>query len=192
MMREHARLARHGVRALRARRELNRHFVREGGLADVLHRHSSMSTTSTIRSILVPHDFSETAERALAFTLDLAAPLGARINVMFAYDVLAYGFPEAPSMAMDTNQVERAARTALEGVASRARRPGVAVECVVRRGPAWSEINAAAKETSADLIVIGTHGRRGVARALIGSVAEKVVRTAPCPVLTVHGAANER
>jgi nucleotide-binding universal stress UspA family protein len=150
-----------------------------------------MSTTSPIRTILVPHDFSETAQRALDFALDLAGPLGARIIVTFVYDVIAYGFPEAPSMAMDTARVERAAQTALEGLVDRARRPGVAVECVLRRGAAWSEINAAAKDTSADLIVIGTHGRRGVARALLGSVAEKIVRTAPCPVLTVHGAAYE-
>jgi nucleotide-binding universal stress UspA family protein len=151
-----------------------------------------MSTTSKINSILVPHDFSETAQRALEFALDLAEPLGARIHVVFAYDVLAYGFPEAPAMATDTAQIERAARTALDDVASRARRPGVAVETVLRRGPAWSEINAAAKDTAANLIVMGTHGRRGVARALLGSVAEKVVRTAPCPVLTVHSATNDR
>jgi nucleotide-binding universal stress UspA family protein len=149
-----------------------------------------MSTTSPIRSILVPHDFSETAQHALDFALDLAAALGAKVNLVFAYDVLAYGFPEAPAMAIDTTQIERAARTELESLASRARRPGVAIEWVVRKGPAWSEINAAAKDTGADLIVIGTHGRRGVARALLGSVAEKVVRTAPCPVLTVHGAAK--
>jgi nucleotide-binding universal stress UspA family protein len=48
------------------------------------------------------------------------------------------------------------------------------------------EITSAAAETKADLIVMGTHGRRGIARVLLGSVAEKVVRTAPCPVLTVH------
>jgi nucleotide-binding universal stress UspA family protein len=151
-----------------------------------------MSTTSPIRSILVPYDFSETGQRALDFALDLAAPLSARVVLMFAYDVLAYGFPEAPTMAMDTAEVERKAQKALEDLASRARRPGVAVEWVVRRGAAWSEINAAAKDARADLIVMGTHGRRGVARALLGSVAEKVVRTAPCPVLTVHGDAKER
>jgi nucleotide-binding universal stress UspA family protein len=151
-----------------------------------------MSTTSPIRSILVPHDFSETARRALDFALDLAAPLGARVVLMFAYDVLAYGFPEAPNLAMDAAEVDRKAQKALEDLASSARRPGVALEWVVRRGAAWSEINAAAKDARADLIVMGTHGRRGVARALLGSVAEKVVRTAPCPVLTVHGEAKER
>jgi nucleotide-binding universal stress UspA family protein len=151
-----------------------------------------MSATSPVRTILVPHDFSETAQRALEFALDLAGPLGARIHVMFAYEVPAYAFPEAPVLEMETPQIERAAQTALEGLASRARRPGVAVECVLRRGVPWSEINAAAKAISADLIIMGTHGRRGLARALIGSVAEKVVRTAPCPVLAVHGEAKQR
>jgi nucleotide-binding universal stress UspA family protein len=151
-----------------------------------------MSTASPVRSILVPHDFSDTAQRALDLALDLAAPLGARVVLMFAYDVLAYGFSEAPTLATDAAEVERKAQKALEDLASRARRPGVAVEWVLRRGAAWSEINAAAKDTGADLVVMGTHGRRGVARALLGSVAEKVVRSASCPVLTVHGAADER
>ena len=57
----------------------------------------------------------------------------------------------------------------------------------LRQGVAWKEIVALAKDSKAGLIAMGTHGRRGVARMLLGSVAEKVVRTAPCPVLTVHG-----
>jgi nucleotide-binding universal stress UspA family protein len=57
---------------------------------------------------------------------------------------------------------------------------------VVRQGSAWREIDDVAREMRADLIVLGTHGRRGVARVILGSVAEKVVRTSPVPVLTVH------
>jgi nucleotide-binding universal stress UspA family protein len=83
-------------------------------------------------------------------------------------------------------QIQRAATTALDGVGSRAQRSGVKVDTVLRHGPAWSEILAVAAETKADLIVMGTHGRRGLARALLGSVAEKVVRTASCPVMTVR------
>jgi nucleotide-binding universal stress UspA family protein len=89
-------------------------------------------------------------------------------------------------------QIERASSTALEGLAQRAHRPGVEVATALRHGTPWSEINALAKEMNADLVVMGTHGRRGVARALLGSVAEKVVRTAPCPVLTVHGPEQEK
>jgi nucleotide-binding universal stress UspA family protein len=152
-----------------------------------------MTTANTaIRHIMVPHDFGDTAQRALEFALDLAAPLGAHVSVMFAYDVLAYGFPDAPVVPTDSGQVERAARTALESVVSRARRPGVEVGSVLRRGVAWREIDAAATELKVDLIVLGTHGRRGIARAVLGSVAEKVVRTAPCPVVTVRGPSAEQ
>jgi nucleotide-binding universal stress UspA family protein len=150
------------------------------------------TANSSIKHILVPYDFGETSQQALDFALDMAAPLGARVTLVFAYDVLAYGFPEAPPMQADTPQIERAARAALESAAIRARRPGVEVGLMLRRGVPWSEINATAQEMKADLIVIGTHGRRGIARALLGSVAEKVVRTAPCPVLTVHGAGGQR
>lgn len=58
---------------------------------------------------------------------------------------------------------------------------------VLRRGRPWEEILAAAADVEADLIVIGTHGRRGLSRALLGSVAEKVVRVSPVPVMTVRG-----
>jgi nucleotide-binding universal stress UspA family protein len=148
-----------------------------------------MNTASpSIKHILVPYDFGDTAQHALDFALGIAAPLGARVTLVFAYDVLAYGFPEAPAMQADTAQIEHAARAALESAAVRARRPGVEVGLMLRKGTPWSEINATAEEMKADLIVMGTHGRRGIARALLGSVAEKVVRTAPCPVLIVHGA----
>jgi nucleotide-binding universal stress UspA family protein len=142
-----------------------------------------------IQRILVAHDFSETAERALDLGLDLAEKLGASVLVMHAYEVPTYGLPEGPAMTAEmVGQIGAAARKALDGILSRARRPGVSVEGVLRHGPAWSEIDAVAEEMKADLVVVGTHGRRGLARALLGSVAEKVVRTAPCPVVTVHGA----
>ena len=151
-----------------------------------------MDDRSPIRHILVPHDFSETAERALAFGLDLAEKLGARITIMHAYELPTYGFPDGPAMTSQmAGQIERAAQTALEAAASRVRRPGRDVGVALRQGTAWSEVVALARETKADMIVMGTHGRRGLSRMLLGSVAEKVVRTASCPVLTVHGPARE-
>ncbi len=142
---------------------------------------------TTIKRILVPHDFSETAEHALKYALDLAERLGASVTVAHVYDVPVYSYPEGPALTVEmTAQIERAAETALDALAQRSRRPGVEIDTALRRGSAWSEINAVAKLTNADLIVIGTHGRRGLARALLGSVAEKFVRSAPCPVLTVH------
>jgi nucleotide-binding universal stress UspA family protein len=141
----------------------------------------------TLRRILVPHDFSDTAQHALAYALDLAEKLGARVTIVHAYEVV-YGFPESVQLTTEMlSAVQSAARTALEALVARTQRPGVVVDAVLRQGPAWSEIDEVAKEAHVDLIVMGTHGRRGIARALLGSVAEKVVRTAPCPVLTVHG-----
>jgi nucleotide-binding universal stress UspA family protein len=143
-------------------------------------------STSIPRHILVPHDFSDTAEHALSFAIAIAEKLGAHITLMHAYEIPAY--PDSVLMTAElAGSITRAALGALDAVAGRARRPGVEVQALLRQGRPWSEINAAANETHADLIVMGTHGRHGLARALIGSVAEKVVRTAPCPVLTVHG-----
>lgn len=147
---------------------------------------------SPIRHILVPHDFSETAERALGFALDLGQRLGARLSLLHAYEIVAYGFAEAPSMSEElAEQIESAARSALEAVQARARRSGLDVTAVLRRGSPWREIVAFAKESKADLVVMGTHGRRGLSRLLLGSVAERVIRTSPCPVLTVHGPESE-
>jgi nucleotide-binding universal stress UspA family protein len=137
--------------------------------------------------ILVPHDFSEAAQNALSFALDLAGKLGARVTVMHAYEVVPAGYGDVVwATANMLGQIEGAARAALDGIVERSSRPGVEVGSLLRQGPAWNEINSAAKELNADLIVMGTHGRHGFARALLGSVAEKVVRTAPCPVITVQ------
>ena len=143
---------------------------------------------TTIRHVLVGHDFGEASQAALAFAMDLAKELKARITIVHAYEIPVYGFPEGLALTAETiGRIEAATRKAMEEVIERARRPGLAIEGVLRQGPAWSEIVAAAADIKADLVVIGTHGRRGLAHALLGSVAEKVVRAAPCPVLTVRG-----
>ncbi len=152
-----------------------------------------MIPNPSIERILVPHDFSDTAEYALRYALTLAEKFGARVTVLHTYEIPAYSYPEAFVTSVEsTVQIEGAARKALEAVFARAHRPDVAMDMVLRRGTAWTEIGAVAREMNADLIAMGTHGRRGVARALLGSVAEKVVRTAPCPVLTVHANDAER
>jgi nucleotide-binding universal stress UspA family protein len=80
-----------------------------------------------------------------------------------------------------------AARTGLERVTAKRKGGKVPVEAILREGVPWEEITKVADEVDADIIVIGTHGRKGLARALLGSVAENVVRTATRPVLTIHG-----
>ena len=108
-------------------------------------------STSIPRHILVPHDFSDTAEKALSFAIDLASKLGARITVMHAFDVPTYGYSENMALTVEVvGSIRRAAQGALEAVAGRAQRPGLEVLPVIRQGAAWSEINSTAKERQAD------------------------------------------
>ena len=145
-----------------------------------------MTPTPIIRRILVAHDFSETAEAALAYAMGLAKTLGATLTVVHAYDVPTHGAPEVLVLATDwPKQFEVVAREALEKVIARLQKDGFSAESALRKGVAWREIIATAEQTKADLVVVGTEGRTGVPRLLLGSVAEKVVRTAPCPVLVV-------
>ncbi len=146
-----------------------------------------MSPAFNIRHIVVAHDFSEAAEHALAYAIVLAEKFDAEVTVVNVYEIPPYGHPEAFVANFDcTLEVECVAASLLAEIEARTIQGKVRVDTSLRRGIPWAEINAAATESKADLIVIGTNGRRGVARALLGSVAEKVVRTAPCPVLTVH------
>jgi nucleotide-binding universal stress UspA family protein len=144
-------------------------------------------TTFTPKHILVPHDFSDTAERATSLALDVAEKMGARVTLLHVYD-MSYGFPEGAALSVQmAKEFETAARNALDGVASRTRRQGVETMSLLRQGVPWKVIVDVAKEAKVDLIVMGTQGRRGLARWMLGSTAERVVRTSPCPVLTVHG-----
>jgi nucleotide-binding universal stress UspA family protein len=140
------------------------------------------------RHLLVAHDFSETAERALTYAIALASKLEARVTIIHAYELPSYGYPDGLAFTAEVvENIQRSSEEGLRAVADRAEKAGVPVTAILRQGPAWSEIDAVAKDSKADLIVMGTHGRKGLTRALLGSVAEKVVRTAPCPVLTVRG-----
>jgi nucleotide-binding universal stress UspA family protein len=151
-----------------------------------------MNSNPDIRRILVPHDFSDTAESALSYAVSLAKKFEARVTVLHAYEVPTLGSSEALVASLEfASEIERAAGKALDEIAERTRKAGVNVETMIRRGTPWLEINATAEQMKVDLIVMGTHGRKGVSRVLLGSVAEKVVRTAPCPVLTVHGGASQ-
>jgi nucleotide-binding universal stress UspA family protein len=143
-----------------------------------------MNSLPDIRLILVPHDLGEAADHALSYALSLAKRFDARVTVLHAYEVPTLGSSEALVASLEfASEVERVSGNALNGIAARARQSGVEVETILRRGTAWSEIIALAEQTRADLIVMGSHGRKGVSHALLGSVAEKVARMAPCPVL---------
>ena len=139
-------------------------------------------------NILVPTDFSEPADRALAYAVELASKLGARIHVVHVIGIPALGVPEL-GVAMTSATIESVIRddqATLDRVVDKYRGVATFGEVMLRTGDVRDMIRQAADEVHADLITIGTHGRRGLSHVLLGSVAEAIVRTARCPVLTVH------
>jgi nucleotide-binding universal stress UspA family protein len=144
-----------------------------------------------VRNIVVATDFSDLAEHALDEAVELAEKLGAKITLVHSYEIPVYGFPDGILVASAevTAQIQMASQKQLADAAERHKSSGVSITSVLRMGAPWDEISACAAETGAGLIVIGTHGRRGISRALLGSVAERVIRTATLPVLVVHRAA---
>jgi nucleotide-binding universal stress UspA family protein len=145
-----------------------------------------------IHRIVVATDFSELAQTVMDDALDLAKQLGASITVVHAYEIPIYGFPDGVLVAPAdlASRLGEAAQTELDRLGKTYADRGVPITTVLRMGAAWDEINAVAEETKADLIVVGTHGRRGLARALLGSTAERLIRTATRPVFVVHAAAQ--
>jgi nucleotide-binding universal stress UspA family protein len=146
-----------------------------------------------VRRILVGHDFEDHSEAALDYALALARASAAQVVILHAYEVASMGAPEVLVLATDwIRQITAIARERLDAIVAHARNggDGLSVEAELRQGRAWREIDAVAKERDVDLIVVGSHGRHGLPRALLGSVAEKVVRTAPCPVLVIRSDAK--
>jgi nucleotide-binding universal stress UspA family protein len=140
------------------------------------------------KNILVPTDLSDGAEEALDYACELATKFGAKIHLLNVIGIPALGVPELgvalTSSLIDTIIADN--QSSLDSLVEIKRSHAQFGDVLLRTGDARDVINQTAKEVDADLIVMGTHGRRGVSRALLGSVAETVVRTAPCPVLTVR------
>jgi nucleotide-binding universal stress UspA family protein len=144
------------------------------------------------KTILVATDFSESAGRAFDYAAALAEKLGAKLRLLHVISVPMIGVPEI-GVAVIASTMESTVQTSQAELDRLAAQYGPArVETLLRTGDARDVIVDAAKELGVELIVMGTHGRRGVRRALIGSIAEGVLRTAPCPVLTIRdvGPAN--
>jgi universal stress protein A len=145
-----------------------------------------------IRSILVPVDFSESSRRALEYASVLSEPFKATIDVLHVWQVPSFLPPDAVVTAADqtlglTKLVQENADKELASFVSRAREDGIIV-ATTRSEPGIPSgtIVEIAKSGGYDLIVMGTHGRTGLSRVMLGSVAERVVRLAPCAVLTVR------
>jgi nucleotide-binding universal stress UspA family protein len=139
----------------------------------------------TLKRILVPHDFSETSDAAVRYAVALARNFGAQLHILHVGDDARLAFETEFPLGLE-GAVEDAVRERLLKILPPTDQIELKPEFGVRAGVPAHEIAEYAKAHNVDLIVMGTHGRGVIGHAVMGSVAEKVVRTAPCPVLTVR------
>jgi nucleotide-binding universal stress UspA family protein len=143
---------------------------------------------ATFKRILVPTDFGEASTRAVETAVSLARESGAVLVLAHAWEIPAYAYSGFVFSSGDmVSALEDAAKKMLGDALADVKKTVPSATSILRMGIAWEQILEAAKATDADLIVMGTHGRRALAHALLGSIAEKVVRLSPIPVLTVRG-----
>ncbi|MFN8644146.1 MAG: universal stress protein [Candidatus Binatia bacterium] len=145
-----------------------------------------------IKRILVPIDFSPPALKALDYAADFAKPLNAELCVLFVIEPIYYAVPDLAGAAAGAvggllEEQRSSAKAQLERLQARYARKQVRLRTLLQAGTPYQAITDAAKSLKADMIVMSTHGRTGVSHFLLGSVAERVVRTAACPVLTIRG-----
>jgi nucleotide-binding universal stress UspA family protein len=150
----------------------------------------------TLKNIVVATDFSEASEAALAYGRDLARAFGATLHVLHvAGNVIAAAIGVegyTTDFVALQREVEESARKHLDALVTEQDRQILTAKTIVltSNSPAQSIVSYA-KDAHIDLVIVGTHGRGGMAHLLMGSVAERVVRTAPCAVLTVRGLLGE-
>lgn len=137
---------------------------------------------------LVPIDLSEYANQALDYAITLAGKLGARVTLLHVIQPLPLGGVDMGVTLLTTyfQDLEAEIRHDMESLLERVTAAGLEGDMVIVHGVPFHEIIEAAKTQEVDLIVMGTHGRTGFQHVLLGSVAEKVVRLAPCPVLVAR------
>lgn len=144
-----------------------------------------------IKRILVPVDFSDTSLKALDHAVEWAAAFQAELQVLFVVEPIYYASPSdlygsAANIGVVLQEQERIAREQMERLSADLKKRGVKFQTMTMTGTPYLRIVEAAEKQKADLIVIATHGRTGLSHMLMGSVAEKVVRTSACPVLSVR------
>jgi nucleotide-binding universal stress UspA family protein len=138
--------------------------------------------------ILCPVDFSETSDIALGYAVPLAERFGARITALHVYQLMGLIYPEdvlVDPMGTDA-KLRKSCEERLDKAVGKYTTGGVQITTALREGLPYVEILEAAGTLGADLIVMGTHGRSGIQRALVGSVTERVLRSATVPVLSVR------
>ena len=142
-----------------------------------------------IQHILVPTDFSEYADYALDYAIELAKTFQARVTVLYVYYLPTLALGEVSPAVIDETleAMETNARQQTQKALARVLNAGLQGDSAIAEGVPFQMIIDTAKDKSADLIVMATHGRTGLTHVLMGSVAERVVRMAPCAVLVTRG-----
>lgn len=147
------------------------------------------------KNILVPTDFSESSNKAIEYALSLAREHQSTLYLLHVYEPVIY-YSDAPIGLPDVVELEQNIRSSAESslnhvvdacIRSREAEYGtIPLEVILRQGKPYLEILRTVKDRAIDLIIMSTHGRSGLEHILMGSVTEKVVRKAPCPVLTIR------
>lgn len=144
------------------------------------------SAMALFKNILVPTDCGPAARRAAEIACGIAAESGASITLLHVWTVPLPSY--AQGLTFPLEEMEAAGRQALDAEAARVREkcPSVNVKTMLLPGLAFRAVLEAIQEHGFDVVVMGTHGRKGLEHLFLGSVAENVVRAAPVPVMTVH------
>ena len=135
--------------------------------------------------ILYLTDFSEASEYAGQYAISIAGKYGCRLYVAHVVEPFTYADDFGIDYGAQLREMEATARRLLDDTAASMKKTGADVESILLSGNPSAEIVKFAKEETIDLIVMATHGRSGVEHLLMGSVAEKILRKSPCPVMTV-------
>lgn len=138
-----------------------------------------------IKKILVGTDFSHYSDRAVDYAVMLSEQFSAKILILHIIESLAYSVTDSLTVVGHEQALSATATALLENTLKKVVDQGCPAESHLGHGTPYREIMKKAEEMKSDLVVIGTHGRTGMEHLLLGSVAEKVVRLATCPVLTI-------
>lgn len=149
-----------------------------------------------LKKILYPTDFSEYADHARMYVVDMAKAFNSKVLLMHTiqapshYEV-AYNYELAISVEEIGEKRQKAADAKIAEIAESIRAEGVEVETLITLGSAFVDVVSTARKREIDLIILSTHGWGFIKHVLMGSTAERVVRKAPCPVLTVRKEEHE-
>src|SRR5208283_2037009 len=138
-----------------------------------------------LKSVLVATDFSEASDKALRHALAIARHYGAKLYLTHVVSSLGFTLVGPDAVVAATEAVCRDARQLEEDLVQRGALAGLSHEVIVRQGKVWEELEEVIREERVDLVVLGTHARRGLGKLVLGSVAEHIFRHAGCLVLTV-------